>query len=302
MTLTPLRTPEQRLRGLPGFPWASHYAAVPDARYGNLRMHYLDEGARDAPVVVLLHGQGCWSYAFRNFLAPLLTAGLRVIAPDYVGFGGSDKLLECEHYSFQSHLDWLAVFFDVLGLREVTAYCFDWGGFFVLRLAGERPELFGKLILSNTMLPLGQGGSGREWFLRWREQQLALPRFPQGEMVNAGVVRKLPPEVVAAYDAPYPDERWKTGPRRFPMILPIWPDDPACVANGRAWERLADWQKPVLTLFTAGRGGSMGPDAIIRHVPGASGQPHALLEPAGFYIVEDQSAELARRIAAFADQ
>lgn len=301
MTLTPLRTPEERFRDLPGFPFAPHYLEVPDRRYGTLRMHYLDEGPPGAPVVLLLHGQGCWSYAFRDFIAPLVAAGYRVIAPDYVGFGRSDKLLDTGHYSFQSHLDWLAALFDGLGLRTVTAYLFDWGGFFGLRLAAERPEFFGRLVLSNTQLPMGQGGSGRDWFLKWREQQFALPEFPQGEMVNSGVARKLAPQIVAAYDAPYPEERYKTGPRRCPMILPIWPEDPACIANAAAWEALASWTRPVLTLYSAGlAGNNMGPEPIKAHIPGARGQPHELLAPAGFYIVEDQSAALAERIARFA--
>jgi haloalkane dehalogenase len=301
MAIVALRTLDERFRNLPGFPFAPHYLDVPDPRYGHLRMHYLDEGPHGAPVILMMHGQGTWSYAYRHFLPVLCAAGFRVIAPDYIGFGRSDKLLDPEHYSFQSHLDWLAAFLDRLALREVTAYLFDWGGFFGLRLAAERPELFGRIALSNTMLPMGTGGSGREWFLKWREQQFALPRFPQGEMVDAGVARKLDPEVVIAYDAPYPDEHYKTGPRRFPMILPIWPEDPACVANRAAWEKLATWTKPVLTLYSAGlAGGSMGPEQIHSHIPGAQGQPHALLDPAGFYIIEDRAAELARRIAAFA--
>lgn len=300
MSIAPLRTPEERFQNLPGFPFAPRYLEVPDARYGRLRMHYLDEGLRDAPVILLLHGQGTWSYAYRDFVPRLCAAGFRVIAPDYIGFGRSDKLVDPEHYSFQSHLDWLACFLDALTLREVTAYLFDWGGFFGLRLAAEHPEWFGRIVLSNTMLPMGAGG-GREWFLKWREQQFAMPRFPQGEMVNSGVARQLAPEIIAAYDAAYPDERYKTGPRRFPMILPIWPDDTACVANRAAWEKLAGWSKPVLTLYSAGLGASsMGPEQIQAHIPGARGQPHALLDPAGFYIIEDQAAELAARIAAFA--
>ncbi len=301
MSITPLRTPEDRFRNLPGYRFTPHYQAVPDSRYGSLRMHYLDEGSRSDPPILLLHGQGCWSYAFRNFVAPLTGAGLRVIAPDYIGFGRSDKLRDTDHYSFQAHLDWLTALLDALALREVTAYCFDWGGFFGLRLAAERPDLFGRLALSNTMLPRGQGGSGREWFLKWREQQFALPRFPQGEMVGSGVVRKLPPDIIAAYDAPYPDESFKTGPRRLPMILPIWPEDPACIANAAAWQTLSTWTRPVLTLFSAGLGGtSMGPEEIQRHIPGARSQPHALLGPAGFYIVEDQAAAVAEHLVAFA--
>jgi haloalkane dehalogenase len=296
-----LRTPDSRFENLREYDFEPRYLEIPDARFGSLRMHYLDEGPRAGRVILLLHGQGCWSYAFRNFIPPLTAAGYRVIAPDYIGFGRSDKLRDTEHYSFQGHLDWLTAYFDGLALREATAYLFDWGGFFGLRLAAERPEFFGRLVLSNTTLPTGQGGSGRDWFLKWREQQFALPKFPQGEMVNSGVVRKLAPEIIAAYDAPYPDESYKTGPRRFPMILPIWPDDPACIANAVAWQKLAGWTKPVLTLFSESlRGNSMGPERMQAHLPGARGQPHALLDPAGFYIIEDQAAELAARLAAFA--
>lgn len=298
--MTPLRTPAERFRDLPGYAYAPHYVEVPDPLYGSLRMHYLDEGPRDGAVILLLHGQGGWSYAYRNFIAPLCAAGFRVIAPDYIGFGRSDKLRDPTHYTFQGHLDWLATFLDVLMLRGVTAYLFDWGGFFGLRLAAERPEFFGRIVLSNTTLPVGQGG-GRDWFLKWREQQFALPEFPQGEMVNAGVARKLDRAIIVAYDAPYPDESYKTGPRRFPMILPIWPDDPASIANRAAWKQLGAWTRPVLTLFSQGLGGtSMGPEQIKAHIPGARGQPHALLGDAGFYIIEDQTAELVSRIAAFA--
>ncbi|MSR08590.1 MAG: hypothetical protein EXR82_03510 [Gammaproteobacteria bacterium] len=155
-------------------------------------------------------------------------------------------------------------------------------------------------MLSNTNLPTGQG-SGNAWFIKWREEQFAMPRFPQGEMVNDGVVQKLRPEISAAFDAPCPDESYKTGPRRFPMILPILADDPAALANARAWEVLAGWQKPVLTLYSAAfAGGAMGPERWLAHLPGAWGQPHALLKDANFYSTEDQGVELARRIAEFA--
>ncbi|MEO8445580.1 MAG: haloalkane dehalogenase [Gammaproteobacteria bacterium] len=299
--MTPLRTPDERFRGLPDYDYAPHYLAVPDERFGSLRMHYLDEGAPGSPVILLLHGQGSWCYLYRRMIPLLVAAGFRIIAPDYIGFGRSDKLPSTEDYTFQRHIDWLLAFLDVLGLRDVTAYLFDWGGFFGLRIAAERPEFFGRLVLSNTMLPTGQG-SGRGWFIHWREEQFALPKFPQGEMVNDGVVRKLRPEVIAAYDAPYLDETYKTGPRRFPMILPIDPGDPAASANARAWEVLAGWQKPVLTLFSAAFAGSaMGPERLLAHLPGAQDQPHALLPDANFYIVEDQPEELARRIVLFAN-
>lgn len=299
-SLQVLRTPEERFCNLPGYDFQPRYLDVPDERYGALRMHYLDEGPPDAPVILLLHGQGCWSYLYREMLPLLVADGFRIIAPDYIGFGRSDKLPDTGDYSFQRHIDWLTAFLDALSLYEVTAYLFDWGGFFGLRIAAERPGFFGRLVLSNTNLPTGQG-AGRSWFLQWRERQLALPSFPQGEMVNEGVVRKLPPAIIAAYDAPYPDENHKSGPRRFPMILPIMGDDPAALANARAWEVLAGWHKPVLTLYSAVFAGSpMGPERILAHLPGARGQAHALLADANFYLTEDQGPELARRISEFA--
>ena len=295
-----IRTPEDRFDGLPGYDFPPHYLGIPDARFGTLRMHYLDEGPASAPVILLLHGQGCWSYLYRRMIPQLVAAGFRTIAPDYIGFGRSDKLPATGDYSFQAHVDWLVAFLQALELRDVTGYLFDWGGFFGLRIAAEHPEVFGRIVLSNTNLPTGRG-SGTEWFVRWREQQFALPEFPQGEMVNDGVVHKLSPEVIAAYDAPYPDESFKTGPRRFPMILPILPDDPAAIANAGAWEVLGQWDKPVLTLYTASFAGTgMGPEKVIAHLPGARGQDHALLGNSSFYIVEDRGDELARRIAAFA--
>lgn len=296
----PLRTPDERFRNLPEFGFAPHYLNIPDERFGSLRMHYVEEGPADAPVILLLHGQGSWSYLYRQMIPLLVAGGFRVVAPDYIGFGRSDKLPATGDYTFQRHLDWLTAFLDQLALRDITAYLFDWGGFFGLRIAAERPEFFARLVLSNTNLPTGQG-SGNAWFIKWREEQFAMPRFPQGEMVNDGVVHKLRPEIIAAFDAPYPDESYKTGPRRFPMILPILADDPAALANARAWEVLAGWQKPVLTLYSAAfAGGAMGPERLLAHLPGARGQPHALLKDANFYITEDQGVELARRIAEFA--
>jgi haloalkane dehalogenase len=295
-----LRTPDERFAGLPEYAFQPRYTTLPDSRFGGLRMHYLDEGPRDGHPVVLLHGQGCWAYIFRRMIPALVDAGLRVVVPDYIGFGRSDKLPDTQDYSFQQHIDWLTRFFDQTGLRDTTTYMFDWGGFFGLRIAAERPEFFARIALSNTSLPHGDS-PGRQWFITWRAQQFALPRFPQGEMVNDGVHRKLKPEIIAAFDAPYPDEAFKTGPRRFPMILPISADDPASPANTAAWASLGAWRKPVLTLYSADfQGSAMGPERILAHIPGCAGQDHALLPEAGFYIVEDQPLELARRLAEFA--
>jgi len=295
-----IRTPDSRFARLPGYSFAPHYVLLPDSEFGELRMHYVDEGPRDAPVVLLLHGQGCWAYYYREMIPLLNRAGYRTIAPDYIGFGRSDKLLSVDDYSFERHIGWNTAFLQAMKLERVTAFMFDWGGYFGLRIAAEHPEFFDRLVLSNTMLPIGMP-QGREWFINWRAQQFALPRFPQGEMVNEGVISKLPPEVIAAYDAPYPDESYKTGPRRFPMILPIDPNDPSAIANRKAWDSLASWSKPVLTLFSERIGsGAMSPKRLLEHIPGAQGQAHELVPDASFYIVEDQGRLLAERIAGFA--
>lgn len=295
-----IRSPEERFANLPDYSFAPHYVQIPDSEFGELRMHYLDEGPRDAPIILLLHGQGCWSYIYRKMIPLLVDGGMRVIAPDYIGFGRSDKLPDTEDYSFEKHVAWLTTFFDAMNFRGITAYLFDWGGFFGLRIAAERPEFFERIALSNTQLPTGDS-PGAEWFLNWRAEQFALPEFPQGEMVNDGVFHKLSPETIAAFDAPYPDESFKAGPRRFPMILPISPDMDSVPENRAAWEKICRWEKPVLTLFTASfKNSAMGPAKMLDNIPGTRGQDHAMLDEAGFYIVEDQPLDLADRLLKFA--
>lgn len=297
------RTPDECFRDLPGYDFQPHYIDIPDPRFNKLRMHYLDEGNPAGKIILLLHGQGCWSYIFRNMIPELVTAGYRVIVPDYIGFGRSDKLPNTDDYSFQNHIDWLVAFLTGMKINDVIAYMFDWGGYFGLRIAAEHPDFFSRIVLTNTHLPKGDSvGESAKWFITWREKQLALPRFPQGEMVNEGVVNKLTPDIIAAFDAPYPDESFKAAPRRFPMILPFGPDSAAGPANQAAWEKLASWKKPVLTLFSKSFAGSaMGPELLLSHLPGAQNQPHCLLENASFYVVEDQPVEIARHIVRFAD-
>jgi len=296
-----LRTPDSQFDNLPDYRFAPHYVEVPDERYGPLRMHYIDEGEPDAPLIVLMPTQGAWVYLYRHMIPLLVDAGYRVIAPDYIGFGRSDKLPAEVDYSFQRHIDWLKALFNQLEVRDATGFLFDWGGFFGLRLAAEEPQYFARLVCLNTQLPTGDPSAGHAWFRNWREQMLAMERFPQGEMVTTGVVSKeLTPQEVAAFDAPYPETNYLTGPRRFPIILPIDSDNPARPANLAAWEQLAAYTKPLLTLFSASfMGNSMGPERLIEHIPGAQGQPHAGIDNAGFYIVEDATPELAQRTIDF---
>jgi len=276
-----IRTPDERFENLAEFAFDPHYVELADRSFGSLRMHYIDEGPRDGAIILLLHGQGCWSHIFRHMIPVLTAAGYRVIAPDFIGFGRSDKLPSTDDYTFEQHVGWLTTFFQAMDFEGITAYLFDWGGYFGLRIAAENPHFFDRIALSNTQLPTGDS-PGREWFINWRTEQFALPKFPQGEMVDDGTRKKLSPETIAAFDAPYIDESYKTGPRRFPMILPISPDMDSVPENCAAWEMLADWEKPVLTLFSADfKGTAMGPEKLLGHIPGTRGQAHELLTDAG---------------------
>jgi len=294
-----VRTPDARFEALPGFSFKPHYFLVKSQNFGPLRMHYVDEGEPGAPVILLLHGQGSWSFLYRNMIPLLVKAGYRVVAPDYIGFGRSDKLPAEDDYSFNEHVQWLSEFIGNMDFAEVTAFMFDWGGFFGLRVAGEHPEYFDRLVLANTKMPLGDQRN-LQWFYNWRDKMRSLPEFPQGEMVQNGVRIKLPKEIIEAYDAPYPDESYKSGPKAFTLINPVRPDDPPIAANIAAWQALADWEKPVLTLYadliakTA-----FSPDRFHDHIPGTLGQPHFLYPNRSFYFVEDETADIADRIVAF---
>jgi haloalkane dehalogenase len=295
-----LRTPDSRFEGLPDYAFEPNYVSVPDDRYGNLRMHYLDEGDPQSPIILLTPTQGSWVYIYRKMIPLLVNAGFRTIAPDYIGFGRSDKLPREDDYSFQRHIDWLKAFLQQLDVRDATGFLFDWGGFFGLRLAAEEQHYFTRLICLNTQLPTGDPSPGHAWFRNWRKQMLDMPRFPQGEMVATGVVTDLPADVIAAYDAPYPDQSYLSGPRRFPMILPIDPDNPARPANLAAWDNLSHYEKPVLTLFSESfLGTSTGPEKLIAHIPGAKGQPHEGISNTSFYLIEDAWQELADRTIDF---
>jgi haloalkane dehalogenase len=293
------RTPENRFSNLSDFQFQPHFIDVTDGETGTLRMHYLDEGPRDGHMILCLHGQASWSYLYRHMIPVLVGQGFRVIAPDYIGFGRSDKLAVDADYNYQRHIDWLTAFLLGMKIRNVTAYMFDWGGHFGLRIASEYPDMFNRIVLSNTLFPMGPQARSDE-FVKWANQVVKTPVFPISGMVNKGVVNKLSPDVIKAYDAPFPDESFKAGPRSFPMIMPISADRPGVAENRAAWSKLASWEKPVLTLFSKHSAETeVPPTKFQQHIPGAKGQPHALLPDAGFYIVEDKSQELATRIMAF---
>lgn len=290
-----LRTPDDRFLGLPRFPWEPRYTDV-----AGIRVARIDEGPADAPVALLLHGEPSWSFLYRKMIDPLLAAGFRVVAPDLVGFGRSDKPADPRAYTYQAHVDWMKGLLRALDLRDVTLFCQDWGGLIGLRLAAEEGERFARACAANTYLPTGDERVPRAFHL-WKTFALHSPLFPIGRIVSSGCARGMLADVRAAYDAPFPTERHKAGARVFPKLVPVRPDDPASEANRAAWEALARWEKPFLTLFGRNDPITRGAEKRLQErIPGAAGQPHAQLAGAGHFLQEDVGAELAARLIAWA--
>ena len=289
-----LRTPDERFADLPDFPFAPHYVEV-----DGLRMHYLDEGPPDGEVVLLLHGEPSWSYLYRRMIPVLTRAGLRAVAIDLIGFGRSDKPTRREDYTYQAHVDWTWAAIEAIGLTDITLVCQDWGGLIGLRLVGEHPERFARVVAANTVLPTGDLDPG-EAFLAWRQFSQESPDFPVGKIIGGACVGKLAPEVAAAYDAPFPDESFKAGARHFPMLVPTRPDDPASAANRAAWEVLRTFDKPFLCAFSDSDPITRAAEPLLRkQIPGAEGQTHVTITEAGHFLQEDKGVELAEAVVQF---
>jgi haloalkane dehalogenase len=290
-----VRTPDERFAHLPDYDFAPHYAEV-----DGLRVHYVDEGPRDAAPVLLMHGEPSWSFLYRKMIPIFVGTGHRAIAPDLVGFGRSDKPVRQEDYSYARHVEWMrALLFDVLDLRDITLVCQDWGGLIGLRLAGEHPDRFARLVPANTALPEGHQSLGPA-FDAWRKFSQESPDFPVGAILQTATVSELSPEVMAAYDAPFPSAEFKAGARRFPMLVPVSDGDPAVPANRAAWKVLERFEKPVMTAFSDGDPitGAARPGFETR-IPGAQGQPHTILKGGGHFLQEDVGPQLAALVNDF---
>jgi len=289
-----LRTPDDRFEDLPGYPFEPHYAEIPDTEGGTLRVHHLDEGPADGPVVLLLHGEPSWSYLYRHMIPPLVEAGMRCVAPDLVGFGRSDKPAHRGDYTYARHVAWLrSHVFDGLDLRGITLVCQDWGGLLGLRLLAAEPERFSGVAAANTFLPTGDG-TPSDAFLAWQRFSQEVPEMPIGRIVNGGCTTDLPEDVIAAYDAPFPDESYKEGARQFPSLVPTSPEDPEAPANRAAWEVLAEFDRPFWTAFGDSDAITKGNEQhLIKRIKGAQGQPHRVIEGGGHFIQEDRGPQLA---------
>lgn len=294
-----LRTPDERFANLPDYPFQPNYIEVDDTEGGTLRLHYVDEGARNAPVALMLHGEPTWSYLYRKMIPIVVNAGYRVIAPDLIGFGRSDKPSLRTDYTYQRHVDWIRALLTQLELKEITLVCQDWGGLIGLRLVAEQPEQFARVVAANTMLPTGDFPLG-DTFFKWQKLSQDIPVFATANIIQGGCTIAMQPEVLAAYDAPFPDETYKEGARQFPMLVPATPDDPATPANRKAWESLMQFKKPFLTAFSDKDPITAAGAPVLRKlIPGCEGQTHTTIENGGHFLQEDQGEKLAEVVVAF---
>ncbi len=283
-----LRTPDHRFANLPDYPFAPNYHDItPD-----LRLHYVDQGPNDGKVVLMLHGEPSWSYLYRHMIPPVAAAGLRVLAPDLIGFGKSDKPAERPDYSFSGQLAWLRHWIEALDLKDITLVCQDWGSLLGLRLAAENPERFAAIVLSNGGLATGDAPMTLAWRL-WEKFARLSPWFPIGRILQMGSKRKLSAAEVAAYDAPFPDERYKAAARIYPSLVPVHFDDPEAARCRQAWQVYLKWDKPFITCFSDGDPITRPFGARFRReVPGAQQQSHPTLH-GGHFIQEDDPLRFA---------
>jgi len=289
-----LRTPEERFEGLRDFDFAPHYADVADPTGGEaLRMAYLDDGPREGPVVVLLHGEPSWSYLYRFMVPDLVAAHHRVVVPDLIGFGRSDKPSSRAEYTYARHVEWVrALLFDELDLHDVNFFGQDWGSLIGLRLVGEHPDRFARVAIGNGGLPTGDERMS-DAFKAWQDFSQTTPELHIGNIVSGGCAERLSADVIAAYDAPFPNETFKEGARQFPTLVPTSPADPAHDANVAAWAVLASFTKPFLCTFSNDAITHGGEAKFIREVPGARGQAHTTIQSSAHFLQEENGPQLA---------
>lgn len=291
-----LRTPNSCFENLPGYEFEPNYIDV-----DGLRMHYVDEGPKDGAIVLLLHGEPSWSYLYRHMIPPLRDAGFRVVAPDLIGFGKSDKPAQKNDYTYASHVAWMKQFIEALELNDITLFCHDWGSLIGLRVAAENEHRFARIALGNGGLPTGDQKLPTA-FKIWQTFARFSPWFPIGKIIQKGTVSELSDAEVTAYDAPFPSARFKAGARAFPLLVPSTPNNPATVANRAAWDVFKNWQKPFLTTFSNRDPITRGGQQVWQEtVPGARNLEHVKIRNAGHFLQEDKGPELAEILIRFAE-
>ncbi len=294
-----MRTPDGRFDNLPGFPWPPRYTSVKDNDGTDIRIHYVDEGPRDAAPILLMHGNPSWAYLYRHMIPGLLATGRRVIAVDLVGCGRSDKPATKSDYTLARHYDWMGKWLTQMDLTDITLFCQDWGGTIGLYLVAQHPERFARVIASNTGLPLGEGES--DVMKMWVGMMHEATAFPW-EIFEGGMQRKLSEGELEAYRAPFASTEYEAGIIQFPVLIAVQPDNLGAPLNRDAWAKLARFDKPFLTLF-----GDLDPVArgwdkrAQAHIRGAAGQKHHNIPAANHFIQEDAPDELLAHIIPFLD-
>jgi len=325
-----LRTPEERFEKLSGYEFTPRFTEIDWNGGDPLFMHHVDEGPADGEIVLCLHGQPTWSYLYREMIPLLTAAGRRVIAPDFVGFGRSGKPASQDDYSYANHVRWLCTWLEKLDLRDVTLFCQDWGGLIGLRAVAERSERFARVVASNTALPDGTGvpeeaasalrkiyetlpvieaheigerfaaAEGPPGFLYWRKFCAEAPAIRVSDLIGSAGGRGLSSEQAAAYDAPFPDERYLAGVRKFPSLVPIFPDDPAIPDNRAAWDALRTFERPFLTAFSDGDPVTRGAETRFQQeIPGARSQAHVTIRGAGHFLQQERAEQVADAVLSF---
>jgi len=289
-----LNTPEERFEDLPDFSFEPHFIEV-----DGINIHYLDEGTNQAEVILLMHGEPSWCFLYRHMIPILNKGGYRILAPDLIGFGRSDKPTEQVDHSYKKHVKWMTKWVKLLDLQNITLFCQDWGSLIGLRIAIENQERFSRIVLSNGGLPTGEQRM-TEAFSNWREFSRTATKFYVGRIIQGATTTKLSRDIINAYNAPFPDETFKAGARILPSLVPISKDDPEHEPNKKAIEQFGKWEKPFLTAFSDGDPITRGGDRFWQeNVPGAQGQEHTTIKNAGHFVQEDKGPELAHLIIEF---
>lgn len=293
--MTIKNTPAESFENIPDYPFQANTMEIGDG----LTIHYVDEGSKDDPVVLMLHGEPSWSFLYRFMIPVFVEAGYRAIAPDLIGFGKSSKPTEQDDYTYANHLRWMTTWLDHMELTGINLFCQDWGGLIGLRLLAAQPDKFDRLVVGNTGLPTGER-TFPEAFLKWQKFSQTVEVLPIGQILQNSTVRKLTDAEVEAYEAPYPDPSYMAGAKIFPSLVPTSTDDPEAANNKKAWSVLMQWDKPTLTLFSDNdpitKGGHK---AFQKLMPGAKGQQHTIIEGAGHFLQEDKGAEIAAHMIQF---
>jgi haloalkane dehalogenase len=288
-----LQTPESCFANLKDYPFQSHFIDI-----NGLMMHYVDEGPADSTPVLLLHGVPAWSYLYRHMIQRIASTGVRVIAPDLIGFGKSDKPLLKKDHSYTAHTRWIKKFIELLDLKKILLFAHDWGSLIGLRIAAEVPDRFAGIIISNGMLPTGEHKIHYSFNL-WKIIAKYSPFLPVDQIIEIGLRKNLNKEEKRAYRAPFPSSGYKSGIRALPGMVPVTPSDPEAEINCKAWKTLENWNKPFLTVFSNNDPITHGADEYMqKRIPGASGQDHSRLD-GGHFIQEEHSEELAGIIIKF---